>query len=60
MATGKGKVILVAGKNGQLARALTGLAAHRSVPLIAVGRPNLDIEVSGSRSSPLQELCSHG
>jgi dTDP-4-dehydrorhamnose reductase len=44
MAMDKGKVILVAGKSGQLARALTELAARRGVPLIAIGRPNLDIE----------------
>jgi hypothetical protein len=45
MATDKGKIILVAGKSGQLARALTGLAARRSVPLIAVG-PRHGIQVN--------------
>ena len=34
--------ILVAGRSGQLARALIDLAAERNVPLVAVGRPELD------------------
>lgn len=36
--------ILVAGKTGQLAQAMTKLAGERAIPLIAVGRPELDIE----------------
>jgi dTDP-4-dehydrorhamnose reductase len=36
--------ILVVGKSGQLARALVQLSALRGVPLIAVGRPELDLE----------------
>src|SRR5271166_4492014 len=44
----KRKVILVAGRRGQLAHALSELAERRSVPLIAVGRPNLDIEDENS------------
>lgn len=36
--------ILVAGKNGQLARCLRELAAMRGLPLVAIGRPELDLE----------------
>lgn len=36
--------ILVAGKSGQLARCLVELAADRKIPIIAAGRPELDIE----------------
>lgn len=36
--------ILVAGKTGQLARCLTDLGRHRGVPVLAVGRPEFDIE----------------
>ena len=35
--------ILVAGRTGQLARALIDLAAECNVPLVAVGRPQLDL-----------------
>ena len=35
--------ILVAGRTGQLARALIDLAAEYNVPLVAVGRPQLDL-----------------
>ena len=38
------KPILVAGKSGQLARCLGDLAALSDVPMVAVGRPELDIE----------------
>jgi dTDP-4-dehydrorhamnose reductase len=36
--------ILVAGKSGQLARCLVGLARSRKIPLVAAGRPELDID----------------
>jgi dTDP-4-dehydrorhamnose reductase len=36
--------ILVAGKSGQLARCLAESAAQRGIPLIAMGRPELDFE----------------
>ena len=36
--------IFVAGKTGQLARSLAELAAQREVPLLAFGRPELDLE----------------
>jgi dTDP-4-dehydrorhamnose reductase len=39
-----GKPILVAGKSGQLARCLRDSAALRDVQMVAVGRPELDIE----------------
>ena len=35
--------ILIAGRTGQLARALIDLAAEYNVPLVAVGRPQLDL-----------------
>jgi dTDP-4-dehydrorhamnose reductase len=38
------KPILVAGKSGQLARCLRDLAFLRNVPMVAVGRPELDLE----------------
>jgi dTDP-4-dehydrorhamnose reductase len=38
------KPILVAGKNGQLAQCLRDSAALRDMPMVAVGRPELDIE----------------
>ena len=38
------KPILVAGKSGQLARCLRDLAVLRNVPMVAVGRPELDLE----------------
>jgi dTDP-4-dehydrorhamnose reductase len=38
------KPILVAGKSGQLARCLRDSAALRYMPMVAVGRPELDIE----------------
>jgi dTDP-4-dehydrorhamnose reductase len=37
------KPILVAGKSGQLARCLRGLAVLRNVSMVAVGRPELDL-----------------
>ena len=36
--------ILVAGKSGQLARCLRDLAFLRNMPMVAVGRPELDLE----------------
>ena len=36
--------ILVAGRSGQLARCLVESAAQRGTPLVAVGRPELDVE----------------
>ena len=36
--------ILVVGKAGQLARSLADLAALRELPLVALGRPDLDLE----------------
>src|SRR6202166_1157813 len=38
------KPILIAGKNGQLARCLHYLAMRQDVPVVAVGRPELDLE----------------
>jgi dTDP-4-dehydrorhamnose reductase len=38
------KPILVAGKSGQLARCLRDSAVLRCVPIVAVGRPELDLE----------------
>jgi dTDP-4-dehydrorhamnose reductase len=38
------KPILVAGKNGQLARCLRDTAVLRNVPLVAIGRPELNLE----------------
>src|SRR3982074_1967445 len=38
------KPILVAGKSGQLARCLLDSAILRNVPMVAVGRPELDLE----------------
>ena len=40
--------ILVAGKTGQLARSLVDVAEQRGLPIIAVGRPEFDLEDSGS------------
>jgi dTDP-4-dehydrorhamnose reductase len=44
MALSRTRPILVAGRSGQLARSLAELAAHRNVPLIALGRPQFDLE----------------
>jgi dTDP-4-dehydrorhamnose reductase len=38
------KPILIVGKNGQLARCLRDAAALRNLPVMAVGRPELDLE----------------
>jgi dTDP-4-dehydrorhamnose reductase len=38
------KPILVAGKSGQLARCLRDSAVLRNVPVVAIGRPDLDLE----------------
>jgi dTDP-4-dehydrorhamnose reductase len=38
------KPILVAGKSGQLARCLSDAAAMRNLPMVTVGRPELNIE----------------
>jgi len=40
--------IFVAGRTGQLARALTAVANERSMPLIAIARPDLDLSDPGS------------
>jgi len=40
--------ILVAGRTGQLARALIDLAAQRNLPLVAVERPQLDLADAAS------------
>ena len=40
--------ILVAGKTGQLAQCLVDVAEQRALPIIAVGRPEFDLEDSGS------------
>ena len=40
--------ILVAGRTGQLARALVALANERKLPLVAVGRPELELSNAGS------------
>jgi dTDP-4-dehydrorhamnose reductase len=53
---GQRSVILVAGCRGQLARALRELAERRNVPLVALGRPKLDIEDSGSIATAVREL----
>src|SRR6266566_8668454 len=40
--------ILVAGRSGQLARGLVESAARRGIKLVAIGRPQLDLEHAGS------------
>jgi dTDP-4-dehydrorhamnose reductase len=40
--------ILVAGRSGQLARCLVESAARRGISLVAIGRPQLDLERAGS------------
>jgi dTDP-4-dehydrorhamnose reductase len=40
--------ILVAGKTGQLARALTRIAVEREIPLVTAQRPELDLESADS------------
>jgi dTDP-4-dehydrorhamnose reductase len=40
--------ILVAGRSGQLARCLAESAARRGINLVAIGRPELDLENAGS------------
>src|SRR6266536_1943086 len=40
--------ILVAGRSGQLARCLIDSAAKRGIPLVAIGRPALDVEDANS------------
>src|SRR6266536_3227924 len=40
--------ILVAGRSGQLARCLIDSAAQRRIPLVAIGRPELDVEDANS------------
>lgn len=42
------KPILIAGRNGQVARCLRELAMRRGLPVVAVGRPDLDLENEGS------------
>jgi len=36
--------VLIAGKNGQVARCLRDLAFQQNIPIVAVGRPELDLE----------------
>src|SRR5262249_36772867 len=40
--------ILIAGKSGQLARCLVESAAQRRIPIVAIGRPGLNLEDAGS------------
>ena len=40
--------ILVVGKSGQLARSLVDAAARRDIPLVALGRPDLDLRNPGT------------
>jgi dTDP-4-dehydrorhamnose reductase len=40
--------ILVAGKSGQLSRSLVDVGEQRAIPLVAVGRPEFDLENAGS------------
>ena len=49
--------ILVAGKTGQLARALTTLAGERAIPLVTAGRPDLDLEDVSSIERIITEVA---
>jgi dTDP-4-dehydrorhamnose reductase len=49
--------ILVAGKEGQLARCLVAEAHRRTVPLIALGRPQLDLTVADSIENALAAVA---
>jgi dTDP-4-dehydrorhamnose reductase len=50
--------ILVIGSSGQLARSLVERAQGRAgIELAAVGRPELDVEISGSAASVIAELA---
>ncbi|WP_213739124.1 dTDP-4-dehydrorhamnose reductase [Bradyrhizobium sp. dw_411] len=40
--------LLIAGKNGQVARCLRDLAFQQNIPIVAVGRPELDLEDKAS------------
>jgi dTDP-4-dehydrorhamnose reductase len=40
--------ILVAGKSGQLARSLVDVGVQRTIPVVAVSRPEFDLENAGS------------
>jgi dTDP-4-dehydrorhamnose reductase len=40
--------ILVAGKSGQLSRSLIDVGEQRAIPVVAVGRPEFDLENAGS------------
>jgi dTDP-4-dehydrorhamnose reductase len=51
-----GKPILVAGKSGQLAQCLRDSAALREMPMVAVGRPELDIESGEGIDRVIAEL----
>lgn len=46
--------ILVAGRTGQVARALAQRAAQRGLPLIALGRPELDLENTANLANTLR------
>src|SRR5262249_1503651 len=50
------ELILVAGKGGQLARAMSKVAGERGLPLIAVGRPELDLTDASSIASVVMAL----
>jgi dTDP-4-dehydrorhamnose reductase len=51
-----GKPILVAGRSGQLAQCLRDSAALRDMPMVAVGRPELDIESGEGIDRAIAEL----
>jgi dTDP-4-dehydrorhamnose reductase len=50
------KPILIAGKNGQLARSLRELAMRTGLPIVAVGRPDLDLENKASIDRVMAEV----
>ena len=52
--------ILVAGKTGQLARCLVDVAEQRGLPIIAVGRPEFDLEDSGSIDRAVESCVAAG
>jgi dTDP-4-dehydrorhamnose reductase len=49
--------ILIVGKNGQLARCLDDQAIVRNLPIVAVGRPDLDIESEASIDRVIDEVA---
>ena len=49
--------VLVTGREGQLARSLIERAAGREdIELVAVGRPELDLEMPGSAASVIADI----